>query len=105
MHLLDRPSFAAGDPDGRELLAPAISIYEASESAKPVVKESGVPVSSIFWNRPMADVWPGALEAAAKGRRLRRLVDLMARDNSGWEIFRRLRDLTGTCVVTRLTLY
>lgn len=67
MHLLDRPSFAAGDPDGRELLAAAISIYETSESAKPIVKESGVPVSSVFWDRPMADVWPDVLEVSIHG--------------------------------------
>jgi Effector-associated domain 1 len=90
MHFLDRPAFAASDPDGRELLKAVIQIYGTSPPVQALVRRAGLPLSVVSWDRPMEDVWPELLEKAALKRRLRRLAELVADDNPAMDIFRQL---------------
>jgi hypothetical protein len=90
MHFLDRPTFDANDPDGAELLKAVIEIYWESAPARALTQQAGLPLASIAWNDPMEDVWPDLLEKAADKAKLRRLVELIALDNEGYEIFQRL---------------
>ena len=90
MHFLDRPTFDASDPDSAELLSTVIEIYGTSAPVQALTQQAGLRLASVFWDHRMEDVWPDLLEKAAEKNKLRRLVELIATDNAGYEIFQRL---------------
>ncbi|MFE2164211.1 effector-associated domain EAD1-containing protein [Streptomyces sp. NPDC059447] len=80
MSLLDRATFSTRDPLSRELLQAVLTLYYKPEPVQRFVEEAGMPKADFRWERALKDVWPDVLETAARLRRLRRLVEVIARD-------------------------
>jgi hypothetical protein len=84
MGFLDELPYRFDDPRGRRLLADLLQIFNAHEpTVRQFVEAAGVSLHAIGWTSIMGDVWPDVLRVAAQQRKLRTLVEVVARSDDG----------------------
>jgi Effector-associated domain 1 len=75
-------SYNASDPLIKDLVAIVITGYREKDEVRGFVQKIGVQDIYVNWDGPVVDVWPRALEVAAKQGKLRALVDALRIDQN-----------------------
>ncbi|MEV0660627.1 effector-associated domain EAD1-containing protein [Actinomadura luteofluorescens] len=80
MDLLDAPSFTLDDPGAEDLFELLCAAYGDVQGSQMIVSKAGMDLSCSSWTEGMRKAWWAILQAAAKERKLRRLVEAAADD-------------------------
>jgi hypothetical protein len=91
MGLLDDPPFLLSHPDAVLLVQRLTDLLGDKVRARNVARLSGINEGDVDWTAgPMAEVWPGLLQVAARERKLRVLVERAHDAEPAEELFDRL---------------
>lgn len=96
MSFLDEPAYPFHDPTAKLLWDILVEAYSEPAAVKDFVRGIGMRTTDMSWTK-VIDSWTEVLEKAAKGKRLRGLVESAIRDPSIAGYHQQLSDLVARC--------